>query len=226
MQMDGSQSPNQRDARPIGPGRCARLRLGEQLAGARLRASSGEVADGRKPSTMQRLRGSGGCEPKRVLHQLGRVLCGSPLERTFRRVLQGDGDLVIRRIDGERQMSRAFLALGDDGRELAVQLPPLARSDVAVHGRGEQRMREADDAVVAVDDAGLPRGVETVRRVGTDRLLDEPQCRLREGDRREGAPRRRRKHCQASARHVTETRGEHDRISVRDVRSVVEEAAC
>jgi alkanesulfonate monooxygenase SsuD/methylene tetrahydromethanopterin reductase-like flavin-dependent oxidoreductase (luciferase family) len=76
-------------------------------------------------------------------------------------------------------VARAFLRVPDETAEQSMRLTALGRLRGRVGARGEQRVREADAAVIELDDSlGLGGG----ERIGRpDRVLDQLDRWLRRG---------------------------------------------
>ena len=125
-----------------------------------------------------------------LLAELRRGGARSPGAGVFGGALEGGRDVRVRPVDGERKVARSFLLVVDDTGEAAVKLAPGAGVDVVVRGGGEERVHEAEGAVVDPEDLGGDRRLQRVRLVPS--LLEEGERRLREGRRgRERAARRR-----------------------------------
>jgi len=119
-----------------------------------------------------------------VLGDLGRDGWRAPIGRQSRRVVEDAGDAGVRRIPGQREVMGADDRVVDDARNALVNRPPLL-AQVSVERRREQRMREANGAVLALDDVRDGCRLEHVCR--NARPLQE---RLRRRAQRGGEPER------------------------------------
>ena len=96
-------------------------------------------------------------EPKRVLGKLGggdRCATGA---RQGRGVLESSGDLGVRALRRKREVAGAVERIRDDRGEASVCAPSLVRGHALVDHRGEQRVREANRPVRALDYMSVER---------------------------------------------------------------------
>src|SRR3954469_16337780 len=114
-----------------------------------------------------------------MLGDLGRGGGGAPPRRECRGVVELTSDLVVRLIPRQREVTGADDPVVNDARDPRVNPPPLL-PQVPVESRRQQRMGEANDAVVALDNARGDRGLERVCRNARplqERFRRRPECR-------------------------------------------------
>ncbi len=136
----------------------------------------------------------GGSAPRRrapgQLAELGGVAHGPASARDAGRLFERTGDGLSRCPRGERDVAGPRDRIADEAREAAVQRPPPLRGRGAVDGRREQRMSEADIALVDLDRLGRHGGVEDVTAdAGGVQQLDVGAAER--GDRQQRVARRR-----------------------------------
>ena len=129
-------------------------------------------------------------------------------------MLEGGRDLCVRPVDGERKVARPLLLVVDDGREAAMELPSRDGVDVLVRRGGEERVREAENAVLDVEDVCLEGRPKHFRLVAG--LAKKGESRLcqgrRRGERVEGSLRQ---HDQPVAHELAELLRDRQRLTGR-----------
>jgi len=96
-----------------------------------------------------------GRQPARPLAELRRRCARSPVACMGSCALERGRDVRVRPVDGERQVAGPLLLVVDDVGEAAMKLAPGAGVEVLVRGGGEERVREAESAVVDLEDLGI-----------------------------------------------------------------------
>ena len=96
-----------------------------------------------------------GRQPARPLAELRRRRARSPVACMGSCALERGRDVRVRPVDGERQVAGPLLLVVDDVGEAAMKLAPGAGVEVLVRGGGEERVREAESAVVDFEDLGI-----------------------------------------------------------------------
>ena len=99
-------------------------------------------------------------QPKRVLGELGggdRCATGA---RQSRGVLQDTGDLGVRAFRRKREVTGSVERVRDDEGDASMRAPSLVRGDAVVDHGCEQRVRETNRPVRALDDTGGKGGIE------------------------------------------------------------------
>ena len=195
--------------------------LGQQVAcdrpGARPLAGGLMRNRGRERSTMPLGPGVERRQPQRLLGQLGRDGRDAAVGRELGGVVELDCDLGVRRVLRQREMAGAEQRFVDDARQTSVNAPTLV-AEVPIQDGREQRVREADHPVLALDHVRGDRGIERIRRNARpchQRLRHGSRCR---GERqrlacRLGEPRDPRSH------ELLERPGNRERLGRVDVRA-------
>ena len=101
-------------------------------------------------------------KPERVLGELGggdRCPTGA---RQGRGILESTGDLAVRALRRKREVAGAVERIRDDQGEASVCAPSLVRGHAVVDHRREQRVREANRPVRALDHTRGKRAIEYV----------------------------------------------------------------
>ncbi len=142
-------------------------RRGRRLTGG------GAVGDARERASGRTRRVATRRDPQAVAGQLGGNRGGAAPGGAFGGRFQLGGDCVVRLAAGEGEVAGAGVAVGDDRGEAGMQRRALERIGAVEYDRGQQRVGEADDAVLAgheqpvVDGGGdQPRRVRVVTRAG------------------------------------------------------------
>jgi hypothetical protein len=78
-------------------------------------------------------------------------------------VVEDSGDVCVRRVPRQREVSSAEERVFDDSRKASVNTPPLL-TQVSVENRRQQRVGEANRPVLALDHLRDERRVERVCR--------------------------------------------------------------
>ena len=100
------------------------------------------------------------------------------------------GNVVVRLCRGEREMTCAFLLIGECAPEPCVEFPLIGGAGACVRTGCEQWMREADRAVLERNDFRLHGRSERMQDVAVDCEADQPDGRLcKRGSNGEYAPR-------------------------------------
>ncbi|MFL6013184.1 MAG: hypothetical protein ACJ74P_02595 [Gaiellaceae bacterium] len=135
--------------------RRADLRVGQQLGRDRVRTRPlpGRLmcACSSERSTMPFLAIVRRGQAERLLGELGRDSRRAAVRRQPRGVVEHPRDPGVRRVRREREMTGAQQRVADDSRETFVNAAPLFAQRLVEDGR-EQRVREANQPVLALDD--------------------------------------------------------------------------
>ena len=103
-----------------------------------------------------------GREPARLFEQLRRSVGRAARPRPPRGVDERRGDVLIRRVRGEREMPRPLLGIVDHGRGARMQRPFVG--DLLVRDGREQWMREAHAGSLELENSRRGRSVDQCRR--------------------------------------------------------------
>ena len=117
-------------------------------------------------------------QAERLVGKFGRESRCSAIGRETRSVVEHGSDARVRRLGRERDVTGVEERIVDDARNTLVDAAPLL-SQVLVKDRGQQRVREANRPVLALDYIGRERGPERIclnARPLEDRLRRCPQA--------------------------------------------------
>jgi len=101
-------------------------------------------------------------KPKRVLRELGGSDWCPTGARQGRGILENTGDLGVRALRRKREVAGTVERIRDDQGEASVCAPSLVRGHAVVDHRREQRVREANRPVRALDHTGGKGAIEYV----------------------------------------------------------------
>ena len=132
-------------------GRSVAEQLEGDLSSACSLARSEMSIRGRKGATVAILTRIRRCRAEGVLEELGGDDRSAPGDRNGRRRLELRGDLGVRSLRCKRAVARAREWILDDRGQALVRVPPSLRRRCLVQHGGEQRVRETDDAIRALD---------------------------------------------------------------------------
>ena len=126
------------------------------------------------------------------VHELRGRIGGSPRPRVSGRGIEDRRDVSVRIGRRQRQVPRPFLQIGESLREPSMERASFVRGGARVHGRPEERVREAQPAVDRFDDTRCLRGSDALEGAFRPIARDTNQI--------QGGVRRRRDHQQGIAR--------------------------
>lgn len=154
-------------------------------------------------------------QTERMFGELGRDSGRAAITGQSRGVVEHNGNVGVRRVPGQREVARAGERIFDDSRDAFVNAL-TRRAEILVEDRRQQRVGEANRAVLALDHVRGDRRVERI--CGNAGLLKERlRCRSQRRRQRQRLPRGRRELGDPCAYEFLERLRNRERLKQVDV---------